>query len=220
MSAQSKQIAVLVSGSGSNLQALLNHRLPIALVLSDRPHVQALERAAKHDVPSMALGDFSDGVVFLDTLQQHRIDLIALAGYLRHVPDVVTRAYHGRMLNVHPSLLPAFGGPGMYGLRVHKAALAAGVRVSGATVHFVDEVYDRGPIIAQHPVPVLPTDTPESLAARVLRVEHSLYPRALAAVAAGNVRLGESGTVLGSIDTITDHAVYSLDREERPSAGH
>jgi phosphoribosylglycinamide formyltransferase 1 len=213
------RIAVFASGGGTNLQALLDHDLPVALVISDKPQAGALTRAAQHRIDSLSLVD-AEGLELLGTLQKHRIDLIALAGYLRLVPDVVTRAYHGRMLNVHPSLLPAFGGPGMYGLRVHKAALTAGVRVSGATVHFVDEVYDRGPIIAQHPVPVLPTDTPESLAARVLRVEHLLYPRALAAVAAGNVRLGESGTVLGSIDTITDHAVYHLDREERPSVGH
>jgi phosphoribosylglycinamide formyltransferase 1 len=214
------RIAVFASGGGSNLQALLDHDLPVVLVVSDRADAGALARAAKQGIHAAALDNYTDGEELAVLLKSERIDLIALAGYLRHVPDVVTRAYHGRMLNVHPSLLPAFGGPGMYGLRVHKAALAAGVRVSGATVHFVDEVYDRGPIIAQHPVPVLPTDTPESLATRVLRVEHSLYPRALAAVAAGTVRLGENGTVLGSIDTITDHAVYRLDREERPSAGH
>jgi phosphoribosylglycinamide formyltransferase 1 len=214
------RIAVFASGGGSNLQALLDHDLPVVLVVSDRPSVGAMARAIKHQIEAHPLLDYADGLELEALLKQHRIDLIALAGYLRHVPDVVTRAYHGRMLNVHPSLLPAFGGPGMYGLRVHKAALAAGVRVSGATVHFVDEVYDRGPIIAQHPVPVLPTDTPESLAARVLRVEHLLYPRAVAAISAGTIRLGENGTVLGAIDTITDHAVYRLDREERPSTGH
>jgi phosphoribosylglycinamide formyltransferase-1 len=214
----STRIAVLASGGGSNLEAILEHGVPISLVMSDRADAGALARAARHGVEALALADHADGPVLHALLQDRRIDLIALAGYLRHVPNAVTHAYRGRMLNVHPSLLPAFGGPGMYGHRVHAAALAAGVRVSGATVHFVDEVYDRGPIIAQWPVPVLPTDTPETLAARVLRVEHALYPRAVAAVAAGDVRLDAGGQVLGSIDTISIDAVYRLDAQEHPSA--
>jgi phosphoribosylglycinamide formyltransferase 1 len=216
----SARIAVFASGGGSNLEAILGAGVTVSLVVSDRADAGALARAVRHGVESLALTDHADGPALEAVLRERRIDLIALAGYLRHVPDVVTRAYRGRMLNVHPSLLPAFGGPGMYGTRVHAAAIAAGVRVSGATVHFVDEVYDRGPIIAQWPVPVLPTDTADTLAARVLRVEHALYPRAVAAVAAGDIRLESSGQVAGTVGTMPSHAVYRLDSEERTSIGH
>jgi folate-dependent phosphoribosylglycinamide formyltransferase PurN len=127
-----------------------------------------------------------------DTLQllaRHRVDVILLAGYVRLVPAAVVARYRGRMLNVHPALLPAFGGKGMYGRRVHAAVLESGAGETGATVHFVDEHYDRGPVVAQRRVPVLPDDTPESLAARVLAVEHELYPAAVdhvcEAIAAG-----------------------------------
>jgi phosphoribosylglycinamide formyltransferase-1 len=216
----SARIAVFASGAGSNLEAILGAGVTVTLVVSDRADAGALARAARHGVESLALADHADGPALQAVLRDRRIDLIALAGYLRHVPDVVTHAYRGRMLNVHPSLLPAFGGPGMYGRRVHAAAIAAGVRVSGATVHFVDEVYDRGPIIAQWPVPVLPTDTADTLAARVLRVEHALYPRAVAAVAAGDIRLDANGHVAGTVGPMPSHAVYRLDSEERTSAGH
>jgi phosphoribosylglycinamide formyltransferase 1 len=217
-----KRIAVFASGNGSNLQALFDHPLPVAVVLSDRIDVGALARASEHGVEARALDDPTDGQALLTILETHRIDLIALAGYLRHVPDVVTREYRGAILNIHPSLLPAFGGPKMYGLRVHKAAIETGVRVSGATVHFVDEVYDRGPIVAQYPVPVLPDDTPETLAARVLKVEHMLYPQAVAAVANGHVRLDGDGRVIGSVPAILDpnHAIYRLIQGEHPSADH
>jgi folate-dependent phosphoribosylglycinamide formyltransferase PurN len=123
------------------------------------------------------------------------VDLIVLAGYLRLVPRSVVGAYRGRIINVHPALLPAFGGAGMYGQRVHSAVIEEGARVSGATVHFVDEQYDRGPIIAQWPVPVLPDDTAATLGARVLRVEHLLLPRAACAVARGRVHLDENGQI-------------------------
>jgi folate-dependent phosphoribosylglycinamide formyltransferase PurN len=128
------------------------------------------------------------------------IDVLVLAGYLKLVPSVVVNAYHGRLLNVHPSLLPAFGGEGMFGMRVHESVLAHGARISGATVHFVDEYFDRGAIVAQWPVRVLAGDTPETLAARVLRVEHQLLPRAVAAVASGTVHLGSDGRVHGDVD--------------------
>jgi phosphoribosylglycinamide formyltransferase 1 len=203
------RIAVFASGGGSNLEAIVAHGIAVALVVADRPNLGALARAAQHGVESVVLHDHADGLALMDQLRHHHIDLLALAGYLRHVPDVITRAYRGRILNVHPSLLPAFGGPGMYGHRVHAAAIAAGVRVSGATVHFVDEVYDRGPIIAQWPVPVRPNDTADALAARVLEVEHKLYPRVVAEVAVGHVHLDPTGRV-----------VYQSDAEERLSVWH
>jgi len=118
-----------------------------------------------------------------------------LAGYLQFVPADVTRRYIGRLLNVHPALLPDFGGAGMYGARVHRAVLAAGVRTSGPTVHFVDDVYDHGPVIARWPVPVRADDDEHSLAARVLLAEHLLFPRVVQAVAAGQVRLTADGRV-------------------------
>jgi folate-dependent phosphoribosylglycinamide formyltransferase PurN len=116
------------------------------------------------------------------------VDLVVLAGYLKLVPADTVSAFDGRMVNIHPALLPAFGGPGMYGIRVHRAVLASGATVSGATVHLVNAEYDRGPIVAQWPVPVQPGDTPEALAARVLQVEHRLLPAVvLAAARAGRV---------------------------------
>lgn len=198
-----RRVAVLVSGGGSNLQALLDHqaalgdRAPyaVSLVVSGRPDAGALTRADAAGVPRAVLADPADGAALLDLLDAQRIDLVVLAGYLKLVPAEVTGRFRGRMLNVHPALLPAFGGPGMYGARVHRAVLAAGVRVSGATVHFVDEAYDRGAIVAQWPVPVHASDDAATLAARVLGAEHALLPRAVAALADGLVILGDDGRV-------------------------
>ncbi len=181
--------AVFASGGGTNFQALLDHQRPdgawrIVLLVADKDDAGAIDRAAAASVPTAVIPttgrDPAD--VARDTLQmlaRHRVDLILLAGYVKLIPREVVARFKRRMLNVHPALLPAFGGKGMYGKRVHAAVLEAGVSESGATVHFVDEEYDRGPIIAQQRVPVMSGDTPESLAARVLAVEHELYPRAV-----------------------------------------
>jgi phosphoribosylglycinamide formyltransferase 1 len=184
----SLRLAVLASGGGSNLQALIDafagsDLIEIALVISDRSGAGALVRAERAAVRALHIRA-GDDAALENALQQSDIDMIALAGYLRLVPAAVVQRYTHRIVNVHPALLPAFGGPGMYGLRVHQAVLAAGCTVSGVTVHHVDERYDEGSIIAQWPVPVEVGDTPESLAARVLQVEHVLYPAALAAQAA------------------------------------
>jgi formyltetrahydrofolate-dependent phosphoribosylglycinamide formyltransferase len=187
------RIAVAVSGHGSNLEALLRALEPggaarVVLVLSNRPDAGALARARAHGVPAEVLADSGDPAEWLSRLEQRRVDLVVLAGYLRLVPADVIERYRDRIVNVHPALLPAFGGAGMYGHRVHEAVLASGARESGATVHLVDEVYDRGPVLAQARVPVLPGDTPDRLAARVLAVEHRLLPAVvLAAAAAGRV---------------------------------
>jgi len=129
-------------------------------------------------------------------LAAHRIELVVLAGYLRLVPADVVAHYRGRILNIHPALLPDFGGPGMYGHHVHEAVLASGVRLTGPTVHFVDERFDNGPIIAHLPIRVLPTDTAESLASRVLEIEHELYPRIIEAVADGSITLAADNSVV------------------------
>ncbi len=185
------RLAVAISGRGSNLAALLA-ALPagspaeVALVLSNRATAGGLEVARQHAIPTLVLGEPADATAWLDALSEHRIDLVVLAGYLKLVPPAVVHRYRGRIINIHPALLPSFGGPGMYGPRVHEAVLALGATVSGATVHLVDEVYDRGPILAQARVPVLPDDTPETLAERVLELEHRLLPAVvLAAAAAG-----------------------------------
>lgn len=199
------RVAVLASGGGTNLQAILDYldaqgdlqATAVALVASDRASAGALDRARRHSVEAVALDKTQRGDGLAALLESRAIDYIALAGYLRFVPVSVTQRWPGRIVNVHPSLLPSFGGAGMYGIRVHQAAIEAGVRVTGATVHFVDEAYDRGPIIAQWPVPVLPGDTAEVLADRVLAVEHALYPMALDAVARGRVTLGADGRVAG-----------------------
>jgi phosphoribosylglycinamide formyltransferase-1 len=184
------RLAVAISGRGSNLAALLT-ALPagapaeVALVLSNRA-ATGLDLARERGIPALVLADPADGRAWLDPLAAERIDLVVLAGYLKLVPPAVVERYRGCIVNIHPALLPAFGGPGMYGRRVHEAVLAAGEPTSGATVHLVDEVYDRGAVLAQERVPVLPGDTPDTLAARVLEVEHRLLPAVvLAAAAAG-----------------------------------
>ncbi|SHK06337.1 phosphoribosylglycinamide formyltransferase [Rhodothermus profundi] len=195
------RLAVFASGSGTNFQAILDAtqagHLPAQVVLcvSDRPTAGALERAQQQGIPTAVLAprDYPSpeafGEALLNVLRAHDVGLVALAGYLKKIPDNVVAAYRNRILNIHPSLLPAFGGPGMYGRRVHEAVLNYGVRWTGATVHLVDEEYDHGPIVLQEPVPVLPDDTPETLAARVLAVEHRLYPEALRLFAEGRVRV-------------------------------
>ena len=182
-------MAVFASGSGSNLQAILDFHAGldappwrVGLVISDQREAKALERARRAGVASRVLpvaGRPAGAVAaeMLDVLRSSGTGFIALAGYLRLVPAEVVGAFRERIVNIHPALLPAFGGKGMYGMRVHEAVLASGARVTGPTVHLVDEEYDRGPVIAQWPVPVLAGDTARALAARVLRVEHVLYPR-------------------------------------------
>lgn len=186
------RVAVFASGGGTNLEALLEALDPhpkaeIALVVSDRDGAFALERAARRGVDT-AIVTHDDGESIIALLEAHAIDWVVLAGYLRIIPPTVVQRYRGRMLNIHPALLPKFGGAGMYGERVHTAVLEAGETESGATVHLVDEVYDHGPIVAQRKVKVEPKDTPERLAARVLEVEHELLPEVVIAAAEGRIR--------------------------------
>jgi len=171
---------VLVSGGGTNLQALLDalRESPlarVARVISNRPEAGALGRARRSGVPATVLRDPDDAAELLAALGDAQ--LVVLAGYLKLVPAAVVSRFRGRMINIHPALLPDFGGPGMYGQRVHRAVLASGATESGATVHFADEAFDRGAIIAQEKVRVEPGDTPDTLAARVLEAEHRLLPK-------------------------------------------
>lgn len=181
--------AYFASGSGTNVQALLDAEVHdggdalwrSSLLVSDRVGAGALERARAAGVDTRVIpvpGRPTEAVALetLEALAEAGVEIVFLAGYLRLVPAPVVRRFRGRILNIHPALLPAFAGKGMWGRHVHQAVLDAGVRVTGPTVHLVDEVYDRGAILAQWPVPVLSGDTVETLAARVLAVEHTIYP--------------------------------------------
>src|SRR3954468_24097565 len=194
--------AVLISGRGSNLAVLVDAcRAPdypadIALVISNRTDAPGLETARERDVPARVIPhkNFASRESFDapvdEALRQADVSLVCEAGFMRIHSEWFVRRWEGRILNIHPSLLPAFPG-----IRVHEQALAAGVKVSGCTVHFVTPELDSGPIIAQAVVPVLPDDTPESLGARVLAEEHKLYPEALKLVAAGKARLAKGRVV-------------------------
>ena len=214
MTSSPTRLAILASGGRSNLQAILDHFAAlgaaapgtIALVASDRAAAGALDRARTAGVPAVHLPR-GDGAALDAALASHRITHIALAGYLRLIPSAVVDAYRGRLVNIHPALLPAFGGPGMYGAHVHAAVLRAGARVTGPTVHFVDTRYDEGAIIAQWPVPVHPDDTPASLGARVLAAEHRVYPACVAALCAGRLVLDSAGRVHGAPSLVFDRFV-------------
>ena len=191
------RVAVLVSGGGTNLQAIIDAKaagkIPsaeLALVLASNDKAYALTRAANAGIPSEVLRKAKGedvtlyGERLLEVLRKHEIDLVVLAGFLTILPENVIRAYDHRILNVHPSLIPSFCGDGFYGLRVHEAALAKGVKVTGATIHFVNEITDGGDIIAQKAVEVLPDDTPETLQKRVMvEAEWVLLPQAVETVA-------------------------------------
>ena len=189
-----KKIVVLVSGGGTNLQALIDaqHRgeIPggeITCVISSKPGVYALERAAKAGIPSRVIDrkEFADSKAFsaalLEALQEEQADLVIYAGFMTIVDEMVSKAFPYKMMNVHPSLIPSFCGKGYYGLHVHEAVLQSGVKVTGATVHFVTEVCDGGPIILQQPVFVQNDDTPETLQKRVMeQAEWKILPKAAA----------------------------------------
>jgi phosphoribosylglycinamide formyltransferase-1 len=194
-----KTIGVLISGGGSNLQALIDGAeagsIParIGLVLSNRAAAYGLVRARTHGIPALHLHpkDFPDSEAYhrhiLQTLKAHGVDLVVLAGYLRILSKELVEAYRHRIINVHPSLIPAFCGRGFYGEHVHRAVLDYGAKVTGATVHFVDEGADTGPILLQEPVLVLQSDDVKALAARVLKVEHALLCKAVSLLAQDRV---------------------------------
>jgi phosphoribosylglycinamide formyltransferase 1 len=210
-----KRVGVLISGRGSNLQALIDaQRSPdypaeIALVLSNVPAAQGLARAEAANIPAIVInhkdfasrGDFD--AVLDETLKQAGIELLCNAGFMRLHSETFVRSWWNRHLNIHPSLLPAFKG-----LHIHARVLAEGVKITGCTVHFVRPEMDTGPIVAQAAVAVLPSDTDESLAARVLAAEHLLYPHALRLVASGAVRV-EGEHVIGMTQVADQPPIFS-----------
>lgn len=198
------KIAVFASGGGSNLQALIDAQEvgmlkgKIGLVFSNSPSAGALGRAENHRIESVAIA--SKGYAgtreaydqeVLAVCQAQKIDLICLAGYMRILTPVLIKAYPYKVMNIHPALLPKFGGEGMYGHHVHEAVIAAKEKESGATVHFVTEGVDAGPIILQGNVKVFPTDTPATLAEKVLKVEHLIYPEAVRLFCEGKIKVVE-----------------------------
>lgn len=178
------KISVFVSGRGSNLNAIinspeLNNKVEVALIISDKAFCPAFEIAKKKSIPYYILGIKQGGMEInelLNLFAKNNIDLIVLAGYLKIIPPEITNRYKNQIINIHPALLPSFGGKGMYGMKVHKAVFDSSCKISGATVHFVDENYDTGKIIAQRCVDISDAQSPEEIAARVLEVEHQLLP--------------------------------------------
>lgn len=203
-----KRTAILISGRGSNMSALISAAMSpdfpaeISLVLSNRPDAKGLERAAEFGIETAVVdhtefaGDrqaFEKAID--DVLREHRVELVALAGFMRILTPYLVNAWSNRMINIHPALLPSFKG-----LATHERALETGVKLHGATVHFVSAEMDDGPIIMQGAVPVLDRDTPETLAARVLEVEHRIYPKALEMVASGKAKVSANRVNSGAID--------------------
>ena len=192
---------MLVSGGGSNLQSIIDNiksgYLPaqVAVVISSKEGVYALERAKKHNIPSTAVcpKDFDTKEAYEDKLinllKSYGVGLVILAGFIRVLSPYFVQAFQGKIMNIHPSLIPAFCGEGFYGQKVHKAVLDYGAKITGVTVHFVDEGADTGPIILQRAVPVKKDDTPEILAARVLQEEHRIYPEAIKLYAEGRLQI-------------------------------
>lgn len=191
------KLGFLASHTGSNMQAIIDAcragtlAAEPCVAISNNSRAGALARARRANIAAYHLSERTHGAALgaalLAALRRHGVEVICLAGYMKKLGAEVLAAYEGRILNIHPALLPKFGGQGMYGMRVHEAVLAAGERESGATIHLVDEEYDQGRVLAQEKVPVKTEDTPETLQKRVLAVEHRLYPATLARIAAGEI---------------------------------
>jgi len=211
-----RKTAILISGRGSNMSALMSAAMSpdypaeIALVLSNRPDAKGLARAAEFGIPTAVVdhtefaGDREAFERQVDAvLKDHKIELVALAGFMRILTPFLVNAWTNRMMNIHPALLPSFKG-----LATHERALEEGVKLHGATVHFVSSEMDDGPIIIQGAVPVMDRDTPETLAARVLNVEHKIYPKALAMVASGKAKIAGARVTVGDDAANADDLVW------------
>jgi len=195
MPSSKKKLAVFASGGGSNLRAIYDatcggvlYEAEVSLVISNNSKCGAIEFAREKNIATEHISSVKYGSnekaeeKILQVLAENSIDHVVLAGYMKKLPDTVVEKYKGRIVNIHPALLPKHGGEGMYGLNVHKAVLASGDRESGATIHFVEGEYDTGAIIMQERCEVLPGDTPESLQSRVKELEHIVYPKAIASI--------------------------------------
>lgn len=204
------KIAVCVSGGGTNLQAIIDAidngiitNTEITAVISNNPNAYALERAKKHGIEGVCISPKqfdnreSFNKAFLEKLDSYQVDLVVLAGFLVVIPEIMIKEYRNRIINIHPSLIPSFCGTGYYGLKVHEGALARGVKVTGATVHFVDEGTDTGPIILQQPVMIEQDDTPEVLQRRVMeQAEWKILPQAINLIANGKVKVIDGKAVI------------------------
>jgi phosphoribosylglycinamide formyltransferase-1 len=201
-------LIVLASGGGTNLQAIIDNievgklHAQIKAVISNNSKSGALERARNHNIPDIHLShkQFATPEEFnqklLSVFKENETDLVVLAGYMKMISPTVIREYKNKIINIHPALLPSFGGKGMYGIHVHEAVLESGVKVTGVTVHTVDEVYDHGPILYQKCVPVLPDDTPESLQQRVLPHEHEAYSKVIQLFAEGKIEIKDNKAIV------------------------
>lgn len=190
-------IAIFASGAGSNAQKIIdyftshpvlskreiarNPKIVVSLIVCNKPEAGVMSIAKKENIPALLFekNKFFNQDAYIDELKEKEIDLIVLAGFLWKIPTVLIKAYPGRIINIHPALLPDYGGKGMYGSNVHKAVIAAGEKESGITIHYIDEHYDNGAIIFQAKCSVLPDDTPDSLAQRIHRLEHEYYPKVI-----------------------------------------
>jgi len=214
------RVGVLVSGKGrgTNLQAIIDASeagsidAEVVVVVSTTQPTGALDRAQKHNIPAVfvdpsryptpeALDD-----ALARAMHDHQVELVCLAGYMRRLTPTFLQQFPNRVMNIHPALLPAFGGQGMYGHHVHEAVYESGARFSGATVHFVDEKYDHGPIIVQRIVPIEDDDTPDTIAAKVLKEEHKAYPEAIQLFATGRLRVQGRRVVRVPPDEVTEAA--------------
>ena len=197
-------IAVLASGKGSNFLAILSairngsiRNAVVTVVISNNSDAGALAIAREQGIPALHISrkQFAADVVFneavLSTLEEYRVNFIVLAGYMKKIDPSIIRQFKDRIVNIHPALLPAFGGSGMYGMHVHEAVIAQKASISGATVHIVDEEYDHGPIVLQKTLPVAPGDTPDTLAEKVRKIEHELYPEAIRLIAEGKIKIND-----------------------------
>ncbi|HEX9916635.1 MAG TPA: phosphoribosylglycinamide formyltransferase [candidate division Zixibacteria bacterium] len=198
------KLLVLASGGGTNLQAIIDSieqgklNAEIKVVVSNNSNAFALERARQHNIKAIHLSHkmFTTPEEFdaklLSILKENEVNMIILAGYMKMLSPTVVRVYKNRIINIHPALLPSFGGPGMYGIHVHEAVINSGAKTTGVTVHLVDEVYDHGAIVLQEAIPVLDSDTPETLQQRVLEIEHKLYSQAIQLFAEDRIEISEN----------------------------
>ena len=198
------KIAVFVSGRGSNLQAILDSQkeyknVEVKAVFSDKSNCKAFQIADKYSVPTFSVGDKEGNTGYSELpslLAVMKIEFIVLAGFLKLIPTEIIRAYKNKIINIHPALLPSFGGKGMYGINVHKAVFNSSAQVSGVTVHFVDETYDTGKIIAQRCVDINGVESPEEIAERVLQKEHELLPLIINKFATGKIEIKDNRVIV------------------------